>query len=407
VGYYRETKEDFTDHGEKIIIDDEGVKFECQTKPYGFVSPDARVWFQKFQEQNRKGETVIRDYLMTTGYLWTSQFPESSLPVKEGRPQSMEFDRESVRGNWQIDPSNGLELFIINDAVVQKLCILGDDVEPCFEGASVTAPDVSTNFTLDDNFKRTLFTMMRDLENALKGGQQMDKLENAAVQPEQMQEQVQEPADVYAQAEAEPAIQEKDTSAPNEYVKKDDDNKEEKETKEEPKEDKASEGGKSGSESGSKETSNEGNGEKKDDEDEKKAAKKYTEQIESLESKLNALQESYDNLRTQYQALVEFKTKIDNEKKDALIGEFYMLSDEDKHDVIENKEKYTLEDIKAKLSVICFDKKVNFSLSDNANKKEENNLNDVAITYALNSNETDSVLPDWVKAVKQEQENLG
>jgi hypothetical protein len=78
---------------------------------------------------------------------------------------------------------------------VQKLCILGDDVEPCFEGASVTAPDVSTNFTLDDNFKHTLYSMMKDLQNALKGGQQMDKLENAAVQAEQMQEQVQEQSD--------------------------------------------------------------------------------------------------------------------------------------------------------------------------------------------------------------------
>jgi hypothetical protein len=48
VGYYRDTKEDFTDHGEKIIIDDEGVKFQCQTVPYGFVSPDAKVWFQNF-----------------------------------------------------------------------------------------------------------------------------------------------------------------------------------------------------------------------------------------------------------------------------------------------------------------------------------------------------------------------
>jgi len=27
VGYYKESKEDFSDHGEKIIIDDEGIKF--------------------------------------------------------------------------------------------------------------------------------------------------------------------------------------------------------------------------------------------------------------------------------------------------------------------------------------------------------------------------------------------
>jgi len=44
-----------------------------------------------------------------------------------------------------------------------------------------------------------------------------------------------------------------------------------------------------------------------------------------------------------------------------LINEFYMLSEEDKKDVIENKAKYSLEEIKAKLAVVCFEKKVNFN----------------------------------------------
>jgi hypothetical protein len=48
-----------------------------------------------------------------------------------------------------------------------------------------------------------------------------------------------------------------------------------------------------------------------------------------------------------------------------------MLSDEDKKDVIENKTNYTLDEIKSKLAVICFEKKVNFGLentSENDNK---------------------------------------
>jgi len=48
VGYYRDTKGDFTDHGERITIDDEGFKFDCLTFPYGFVAPNAKVWFQTF-----------------------------------------------------------------------------------------------------------------------------------------------------------------------------------------------------------------------------------------------------------------------------------------------------------------------------------------------------------------------
>jgi len=41
-----------------------------------------------------------------------------------------------------------------------------------------------------------------------------------------------------------------------------------------------------------------------------------------------------------------------------------MLPEEDKAEIIQNKENYTLEEIKAKLSVICFDKKINFSMNE-------------------------------------------
>ena len=383
VGYYRDSKEDFTDHGEKVIIDDEGIKFECQTVPYGFVSPDAKVWFQNFEDSDGMGNTVIHKYLMTTGYLWTSQFPESSLPVEQGRPQSMEFQKESVKGQWRTNYDTGLDFFIINDAIIQKICILGDDVEPCFEGASVTAPDVSTHFTLDDNFKHTLFSMMQDLKNALnKGGQQMENLENTVV----VENENTDPATEFTQteevnAETTPEVNDntEDTSAPADYVKKDDDKDDEK-----PADDKDND-----SEDDPDDDKDD------DDEDKKESAKKY----ELLEKELNNLKESYSTLQSQYQELVNFKKEIDNQKKDALIAEFYMLSDEDKAEVVNNKEKYTLDEIKAKLSVICFDKKINFTLNKEAEKEED------IVTYSLNNNE-DSSLPEWVKAVK-EQERLG
>ena len=38
VGHYIEKKEDYGDHGERITIDSEGIKFEKLTKPYGFVN---------------------------------------------------------------------------------------------------------------------------------------------------------------------------------------------------------------------------------------------------------------------------------------------------------------------------------------------------------------------------------
>jgi len=75
-----------------------------------------------------------------------------------------------------------------------------------------------------------------------------------------------------------------------------------------------------------------------------------------------------------------------------------MLSDEDKADVISNKEKYTLDEIKSKLSVICFDKKINFNTTE---EKTED-----IVSYTINTSEENDSLPEWVKAVK-EQEKLG
>ena len=60
VGYYKENKEDFSDHGEQIIFDDEGIYFNVLTKPYGFVAPDARVWFQKFNDSDDFGNSIER-----------------------------------------------------------------------------------------------------------------------------------------------------------------------------------------------------------------------------------------------------------------------------------------------------------------------------------------------------------
>lgn len=68
VGYYNQEKQDFRDHGQKVTLDGDGIHFECQTQPYGFVAPDADVWFQDFNEQDDFGQPITRTYLVTNGY---------------------------------------------------------------------------------------------------------------------------------------------------------------------------------------------------------------------------------------------------------------------------------------------------------------------------------------------------
>ena len=401
VGYYRQDKEDFADHGEKVTIDDQGIKFECMTVPYGFVSPDAKVWFQKFEDVDDLGNTVVREYLMTTGFLWTGQFPECKGAVEgDGKPHSMELDENSLKGEWSKNINEDMEFFIINDAVFSKLCILGEDVEPCFEGSSITAPKVSSTFNLDDDFKQTLFSMMQDLKFALEGGQETMVLENTEKTLDKTNESVVTEFENVSEGQSENS----DVTAQTEFEKKEDEKKEEApadnkesevpaEKKKEDEEYKKCEKKDYEKKEEKKETPAQAPADEKKDEEKKEEKKFSFEEYSALEEKITSLQKEYAELETKYQALVAFKNEVEEEKKDALINSFYMLSDEDKKDVVENKAQYSLEDIEAKLSVICVRKKVNFELEDNTT--------DVATTFSL-SEQQDS-LPAWINAVKNTQ----
>ena len=402
VGYYKEEKEDFGDHGDRMIWDDEGIKFECLTKPYGFVAPDAKVWFQKFEEQDDFGNSITREYLMTTGYLWTGQFEECKSAVTgNGKGQSMELDSETLDGHWSTDTKTGMDFFIINDAIFSKLCILGDDVEPCFEGAKVTAPDVSTSFSkVDDGFKKTLYSMMQELKFALEGGKNMNNDNPEVVEVLENNEVVEvvENNEEVAAAEVETPVVEEEN---NEVVENIENNEENQNSEVELPEDSFAKKDEDEEDKEEDNDSNEDNAQNDEDEDEEEKKKKeYS--VEELEAELSELQEKYSALEKDYQALVEFKKEIDNEKKDALIKSFYMLSDEDKKDVVENKEKYSLDDIEAKLSIICVKKKVNFDLEDTSkNDKEIEEENEAAVTYALEQQE--SSVPAWISALRKTQ----
>jgi len=94
-----------------------------------------------------------------------------------------------------------------------------------------------------------------------------------------------------------------------------------------------------------------------------------------------------------------FKQNVENKQKDDLIGQFYMLSDEDKKDVIENKANYSLEEIESKLAVICFKKKVNFNLDDSSENEDNKKETENPVTTFNVDNREDST-PDWIKAVE-------
>ena len=418
VGYFRKEKEDFADHGNRMIIDDEGIKFECMTKPYGFVDPAAKVWFQTFEDTDEFGNKVTRKYLMTTGYLWTGQYEECKVAAEEGRPHSMELDEDTLVGHWATNRESGMDFFIINDAIFSKLCILGDDVEPCFEGSSVTAPKVSSNFTkIDDEFKKTLFSMMQELQFALQGGQQMEDEvkvpetevveETPAVEAEPIAEEI--PAEEFTAEEeaviAEPVVE---TEVENDFAasKKEDENESEESSDEEEKEEASEEDeekkkyakkeDEEEKEEKAEEPAENSDAPKAEEEEEDEKKKKF----ELLETEFAALQEKYSELEVKYNELVAFKAQVEDAEKDEMISKFCFLSDEDKKEVIENKSKYSVDEIEAKLSVICVRNKVNFNLDDSS-KNDINTEEPVVTTFNL-VNEGPSI-PAWIMAVKNNQ----
>ena len=396
VGYYKPDKEDFTDHGEEITIDGDGVHFKNNTKPYGFVAPDAKVWFKDFEEEDDFGNSIIRTYLMTTGYLWEGQFEEVRKVFEDdGKPHSMELDEKSLKGHWATNPNNNMEFFIINDAIFEKLCILGDEVEPCFQGSGVTVPEVSTTFSLDDNFKHTLFTMMEELKYALEGGNTMVKVtepvketEVTTVEPEVTTEFTENQVNENESSSSEQA-------PASEFKKDDEEDKKEKENPSENEDDKKDEDNGGGGKPSEDKEDDSTEDEKKDEEEDKK--KKFT----VLEQEYNELQTSYASLKEEVEELRTFKKKIEDKEKDELIERFYMLSDEDKKDVIEHKSEYSLEEIESKLALIGYRKGVNFNLdtsSENEESKEEQDESPV-VTFDVKATE-DSTVPEWVRAVE-------
>lgn len=504
VGYFNEAKGDFEEHNRVIDISNGKFAIKDTTRPYGFVDLGAKVWFQKFLDD---GETE-REYLMTEGYLWTGQYPEAQRIIDQGNNQSMELDDKLIDAFWTKDGKGKPQFFIINEAIISKLCVLGDDCEPCFEGSNITAPQIT--FSFEDGFKEQLFSMMNEIKKVLneggaptvftryaveigdslwssiysylehtyprandegyvydsiyriegiyeEGSQKFAILQNRSNSKYfRMNFSLDDTTGFAASAElvevtktyvpaAEPQFALADVEAFElEYAKKKKGEEEEDEDKKKKPEDgdddesKKPEDKKSGEEDDEDDSSDDDDAD--DDDEEKKKKKKKTkfkkdeedddedkcpkcgkpksectcededddknkgkkskynldeiEEYVELSQKYSALESDYNAMKAEMATLVEFKKSIEKKDKEAMIASFYMLSDEEKKDVIDNIDTYSLEDIEAKLSIICVRNKVNFNLD------EDNKETTKPTTFSLDGSLGDDNVPAWVKSLR-------
>ena len=504
VGYFNEAKGDFEEHNRVIDISNGKFAIKDTTRPYGFVDLGAKVWFQKFLDD---GETE-REYLMTEGYLWTGQYPEAQRIIDQGNNQSMELDDKLIDAFWTKDGKGKPQFFIINEAIISKLCVLGDDCEPCFEGSNITAPQIT--FSFEDGFKEQLFSMMNEIKKVLneggaptvftryaveigdslwssiysylehtyprandegyvydsiyriegiyeEGSQKFAILQNRSNNKYfRMNFSLDDTTGFAASAElvevtktyvpaAEPQFALADVEAFElEYAKKKKGEEEDEDKKKKPEdgdddESKKPEDKKSGEEDDEDDSSDDDDAD--DDDEEKKKKKKKTkfkkdeeddddedkcpkcgkpksectcededddknkgkkskynldeiEEYVELSQKYSALESDYNAMKAEMATLVEFKKSIEKKDKEAMIASFYMLSDEEKKDVIDNIDTYSLEDIEAKLSIICVRNKVNFNLD------EDNKETTKPTTFSLDGSLGDDNVPAWVKSLR-------
>lgn len=108
---------DFTDHGAASSLG----------KVYGFVPKEHNFRW----EDHTDPDGVKRSYATVDVILWTELYKEAKDIV--GKTLSMELYKPSISGQWGI--KDGVKAFVFDEAEFFGLQILGNNVEPCFEGA--------------------------------------------------------------------------------------------------------------------------------------------------------------------------------------------------------------------------------------------------------------------------------
>ena len=117
-GIYDSMEEDFTDHGTQ----------RYQGRIYGVVPVDNHFAWEKHLDS----DGIEREYACTDVLLYTAIYQKEALDIVNCT-QSMELFADAIEGDWQY--INGKRYFVFTDGCFLGLQALGEDFEPCFEGA--------------------------------------------------------------------------------------------------------------------------------------------------------------------------------------------------------------------------------------------------------------------------------
>ena len=357
VAFYNEQIEDYEDHGEELIINRNGIKFVRKTVPYGAIDQLAPIVWKEYLD--RDGKT--REYLVCKGYLWTGRYPHLQSVIDNGKGQSMEFFPESVKGDWAFFEEDKDEFFIMNEAVISALCILGDDVEPCFEGASIHAPEVLYSLKKDE-FKTEFNSFMFELGKILNEGSSKMDLNNEEILDENVQTDLPETDNNLEDEKVETEVVENSEVVEDSFTE----NEVETEAIEEVVE------------------------------VETETVDEFTkEDFEKLQNDFSQLKADFDLAMEKIAAFEAEKKAAGDAQKDEVIEKFSAILGEDIEKVKSVKDQFTVEQVEEKLAAMAFLKGVTFSLA----KQEE-----TPIIPKVKPSVNDDA-PAWLKAVDRKIKN--
>lgn len=395
VALYNEQIDDYVDHGEEITINRDGVKFEKKTIPYGAVDKDTpAVWRKFFDKQGNE-----REYLVVRGFLWTGRYPHLEKILEKPKGQSMEFFEESVEGIWAKFDNQTDEIFIFNEADISALCILGDDVEPCFEDASIGRPEILYSLKKDE-FKKDFNDFMFELnkvlskENSIEGGTTVEKVEKTTEEEEVLETDTEFSTSAEAAVKkAEESKLKEDISAARELVNALE-NADEKATLKERLDNIEVEKEESEDFDLEDEILEEEAEEIEEEEvvDFEKEVVELTSELDELKTNYSLIEEELKEIKIQFAVLQEEKEARDLNEKEEICKKFSVLGEEALNSFKENLTNYTAEELEKELSVIAFKKGITFNLLSG---------NDTIVTAAPVKN-TEEV-PAWVKAVENKE----
>ena len=130
-GIYDGVGEDYTDHGTK----------RSEGRIYGIVPADPNFAWEKHTDD----DGMTREYACFDVLYYTALYKEAGQI--DGKGESMELYRDTLKGDWKI--LEGKKTYVFTDGCFLGLQALGDDVEPCFEGASFYSNGSESNSTCD------------------------------------------------------------------------------------------------------------------------------------------------------------------------------------------------------------------------------------------------------------------